>query len=929
MDDGFVESIVDDPFNNLSEFLSFETFLGLCSNNPSPWDQFQPSYCSSPIQPLPLSSPSYSPMNISAQSSVLLCGSERGLFNGVEDEDEVVFQQTEDQTGFKFNSGNGDEFRSRGLVSTSSIANETMVDIIPRPLGITVAEKMLRALSLFKESSGGGILAQVWMPFKQGDKIILSTCEQPFLLDQMLAGYREVSRGFIFSATESQNTYLGLPGRVFISKMPEWTSNVVYYSKGEYLRVQHAVDHEVRGSLALPIFGPHDKVCCAVLEVVTTKEKSNFDQEMTHVCRSLQAVNLSTIVAPRVHPQLCSKNQKIALAEIVDILRALCHAHMLPLALTWVPCGYTDIISDEFTRVNVGEGKDHSNDKSILCIEEAACYVNNKNMQDFMQACAEHLLKKGQGIAGKALESNHPFFSPDVKDYDIREYPLVHHARKFGLSAAVAIRIRSTYTGKDDYILEFFLPINCTGSLEQQLLLTNLSSTMQRICKSLRTVSDAELVGTKDSVVIHEGGGYVPSTIIHGKSSQLVASDSELDSKEHLTFHNFEHSDEARKPDVPHEQKRQLEKKRSVVEKNISLSTLRQHFSGSLKDAAKSLGVCPTTLKRICRQHGISRWPSRKINKVNRSLRKIQSVIDSDQGVEAGLKFDALTGGLVTATTMVQDMEVHNIFPYHKTAIARNSKAIRSDVISTFPTSWMKDESHSLEIGRDECSSGEHKPEFVGDTFVSMTGKAEIGTYSQDISMGSSEKEGCDILGSSFESFNFHDTSPTSSSIEAPDEMDTARDDYFGVIENSHPISSGIRISSNASLSTMNGSASSSPNLRQRFLNRKTGIEDGGHRVTVKATYKEDTVRFKFEPSAGYYQLFEEVGKRFKLPTGTFLLKYVDDEKELVMLSSDSDLQECLEVLESIGSLCIKLSVRDRPCAIGSSASSNSLLGGS
>lgn len=90
----------------------------------------------------------------------------------------------------------------------------------------------------------------------------------------------EYLRATILGLTKCQHGLpLDLPGRVFISKILEWTSSVIYYSKPEYLQAKHASDHEVRGSFAL-IFDPDDMSCCAVLELVSVKEKPYFNSKM-------------------------------------------------------------------------------------------------------------------------------------------------------------------------------------------------------------------------------------------------------------------------------------------------------------------------------------------------------------------------------------------------------------------------------------------------------------------------------------------------------------------------------------------------------------------------------------------------------------------------------------------------------------------------
>ncbi|GJN27170.1 hypothetical protein PR202_gb15167 [Eleusine coracana subsp. coracana] len=134
--------------------------------------------------------------------------------------------------------------------------------------------------------------------------------------------------------------------------------------------------------------------------------------------------------------------------------------------------------------------------------------------------------------------------------------------------------------------------------------------------------------------------------------------------------------------------------------------------------------------------------------------------------------------------------------------------------------------------------------------------------------------------------------------------------------EHTNPSTSGMTDSSS-------GSASSQPTFKGNPGHARKDRTSPA--LTVKATYNGDTVRFKFLPSMGWYNLLEEIAKRFKLVAGAFQLKYKDDEDEWVILANDSDLQECVDVMDSIGSRNVKLQVRDLPCLISSSGSSSCL----
>ena len=52
----------------------------------------------------------------------------------------------------------------------------------------------------------------------------------------------------------------------------------------------------------------------------------------------------------------------------------------------------------------------------------------------------------------------------------------------------------------------------------------------------------------------------------------------------------------------------------NVIE--LSMQELSKYFKMPEKAVAKQLGICLTSLKKICRANGINRWPYRKVQSV-------------------------------------------------------------------------------------------------------------------------------------------------------------------------------------------------------------------------------------------------------------------------------------------------------------------------
>lgn len=164
---------------------------------------------------------------------------------------------------------------------------------------LSVMERLIYAVDNIKHFTvDKNVLIQVWLPEIRDGKKVLSTSQRLFSLEfncPRLSNYRNISEGFCFPADGDAKDSVGLPGRVFLEEVPEWTPDVRLFKVEEYPRVSHAQKHDVRGSVAVPVFDQDVKNCIGVVEVIMTTEKSNYTREIQSVCKALEVCFFSLV----------------------------------------------------------------------------------------------------------------------------------------------------------------------------------------------------------------------------------------------------------------------------------------------------------------------------------------------------------------------------------------------------------------------------------------------------------------------------------------------------------------------------------------------------------------------------------------------------------------------------------------------------------
>ncbi|GJU33138.1 NIN-like protein [Tanacetum coccineum] len=467
---------------------------------------------------------------------------------------------------------------------------------------ITSALKGLR----FREK---GVLVQFWSPVAVRKRWLLTTWDQPFgvcVADEGLYSYRLKSELRAIVVDGEDNEVLGPVGRVYSQKSPEWSTECKIY-----------------GYINLPVFEPSSNSCVGVLEIITSSNYVDYAFEVDEVSKALKKQNLKSPNVFEDHIYYISdERRQHELDGIFKALKMVCDNHNLPLAQTWTvseycgfgaKSGHLEQTCSSFNKSCIG--------RVCMSTDNLPFYVRDLSMWEFHKACSKTHLGKSQGVVGRSFSSCGSWFCRDVTEFEEDDYPLVPFARMSGLTSCLAIYLKS-FELDIEYVIEFFLPARSADEADLQRLMKTVKQQIKNTsCMQLDIMLAPQVIGGLPFTWNLESSP-LPITVLSEKEEDMEnePSNSVAAGTSQSVIPSLEKG--VGEFDINPGKKR---RKRKRSESSIRLEEIKKHFGKTMDEAAAILHVSRSTLKRICRNFGIARWPYRS------GPDKTDSLIKSDQ----------------------------------------------------------------------------------------------------------------------------------------------------------------------------------------------------------------------------------------------------------------------------------------------------------